>query len=98
MFFVASLKKIDEKNYINPCGTSYGTYIHDLKTLRGLEKRFNNWVKQPQDVEKVAVYEFGESEKFNSKNWRLKGLYKVIDGKISTFTRELDTTLKIQLD
>jgi hypothetical protein len=61
-------EKCEEYLY-NPCGSDYGAFIHDLKTIAGVKKRLQNW-KWRKDVEQVNIYTCGNNQ-FSDSDRRL---------------------------
>ena len=39
-----------------PAGSKHTIIIKDLKTLRGIKWRLNNWYNVPHDVEEINIY------------------------------------------
>lgn len=45
--------------YYNPCGSDYTILCDDLKTIKGVLKRYNNWINSKSrayEIERIAIY------------------------------------------
>lgn len=49
-----TINPITGKEY-NPCGSEYGSIIHDLKTTKGVIKRISQWNK-PKNTIAIEIY------------------------------------------
>ena len=48
-----------ETYFYTPCGSDYTILCDDLKTIRGIEKRYSHWINEKSrayKIERIAIY------------------------------------------